>query len=59
MEVKKTHKDPVCGMDVREGPKAITMEYKGQTYYFCSNGCKRTFEKDPEKVLREGPKGMM
>ncbi len=46
-------------MDVREGPKAITYEYKGQTYYFCSPGCKRTFEKDPEKVLSEGPKGMM
>ncbi len=59
MEETKKHKDPVCGMDVREGPKAITYEYKGQTYYFCSPGCKRTFEKDPEKVLREGPKGMM
>ncbi len=59
MEEKKTHQDPVCGMMVREGPKAITYEYKGQTYYFCSPGCKRTFEKDPEKVLREGPKGHM
>ncbi len=59
MEEKKVHKDPVCGMDVREGPRAITYEYKGQTYYFCSPGCRRTFEKDPEKVLKEGPKGHM
>ncbi len=59
MEQTKTHKDPVCGMTVREGPKAITYDYKGTRYYFCSPGCKRTFEKDPEKVLKEGPKGHM
>ncbi len=59
MEQKKTHQDPVCGMQVREGSKAITYEYKGQTYYFCSPGCKRSFEKDPEKYLREGPQGHM
>jgi YHS domain-containing protein len=49
------HMDPVCGMTVEEGPGAITYAYKGTTYYFCSNGCKRSFEKDPEKFLREGP----
>jgi Cu+-exporting ATPase len=27
-------------------------EYKGQTYYFCSAGCKRAFETDPEKYLK-------
>ncbi len=51
----KVHRDPVCGMDVQESPDAITYEYKGQTYYFCSRGCRRAFEKDPEKYLREGP----
>jgi YHS domain-containing protein len=59
MEEQKTHKDPICGMDVVEGPDAITYAYKGTIYYFCSRGCRRTFEKDPEKVLREGPKGHM
>jgi YHS domain-containing protein len=54
-----THKDPICSMSVREGPKAITYDYKGQTYYFCSPGCKRQFEKDPEKALKEGPHGHM
>jgi Cu+-exporting ATPase len=24
-------------------------EYKGQTYYFCSTGCKKTFDANPEK----------
>ncbi len=49
------HVDPVCGMMVEEGQGAITYDYNGKTYYFCSNGCRRAFEKDPEKYLREGP----
>ena len=49
------HIDPVCGMTVEEGPGAITHDYDGKTYYFCSKGCQRAFEKDPEKFLREGP----
>lgn len=53
------HIDPVCGMTVEEGQGAITLEYQGTTYYFCSNGCRRSFEKDPEKYLREGPQGHM
>ncbi len=58
-EQPKVHIDPVCGMEVEEGPGAITLEYKGKTYYFCSNGCKRAFEKDPEGVLAKGPAGHM
>ncbi len=49
------HKDPVCGMMVQESPSALTLEYKGEKYYFCSPGCRRAFEKDPEKYLKEGP----
>jgi Cu+-exporting ATPase len=44
-------KDVVCGMDVEEETAAGKSEYKGQTYYFCSSGCKRAFDKDPEKYL--------
>ena len=44
-------KDPVCGMDVDEKTAAAESEYKGQTYYFCSPGCKRAFDQDPEKYL--------
>ena len=29
-------------------------EYKGQVYYFCSLGCKKSFDKDPEKYLGGG-----
>jgi len=49
--------DPVCGMEVDETSSYKTM-YKGKVYYFCCINCKKAFEKDPEKYLREGPKGM-
>jgi YHS domain-containing protein len=44
-------KDPVCGMTIDENKAAGRSEYKGQTYYFCSVGCKVAFDKDPEKYL--------
>ena len=43
--------DPVCGMDIDAATAAGTSEYKGQTYYFCSLGCKKSFDKEPEKYL--------
>jgi len=43
--------DPVCHMEVEEGSAAATSEYKGQTYYFCAAGCKKSFDQDPEKYL--------
>lgn len=42
-------KDPVCGMDVDEKKAAAKSEYKGKTYYFCAQGCKVAFDKEPEK----------
>lgn len=51
--------DPVCGMQVNTETAEWKADYKGQTYYFCSPGCKRTFEKDPERVLSEGPDAAM
>src|SRR3989441_3938911 len=50
--------DPVCGMTVDEQTAPATAVHNGTAYYFCAPGCKRTFEKDPEAVLKGGPKGM-
>ena len=47
--------DPVCGMEVETATAQWKTDYNGTTYYFCGPGCKRSFEKDPEKFLREGP----
>ncbi len=44
-------RDPVCGMDVDEKTAAGKSEYKGKTYYFCSLGCKKDFDKNPEQYI--------
>jgi membrane fusion protein, copper/silver efflux system len=46
--------DPVCGMTVDEGKAKAAKrvaEYQGQTYGFCSDGCKKRFDADPAKYL--------
>lgn len=45
--------DPVCKMEVDEKSAAAASEYKGRTYYFCAPGCKRVFDADPEKYLKD------
>lgn len=50
--------DPICGMTVDEKTAQFKSDYKGATYYFCSPGCKKTFDGDPEKYIKGGTKGM-
>jgi Cu+-exporting ATPase len=45
--------DPVCGMEIDPNTAAGKSEYNGQTYYFCSPGCKKSFDKDPEKYVNK------
>lgn len=42
------HTDPVCGMQVEEQNAAGASDYKGETYYFCGQGCKEKFDENPE-----------
>lgn len=44
--------DVVCGMDIDPAQAAGTSEYQGQTYYFCSQGCKREFDRNPERYTQ-------
>ncbi len=46
-----TAKDPVCGMSVKISTAKYSSDYKGTKYYFCSEGCKTSFDKEPEKYL--------
>ena len=43
--------DPVCGMAV-ERERAVTEQRDGETYFFCSNGCRAEFLADGQ-----GPRG--
>jgi YHS domain-containing protein len=44
-------KDPVCDMLVDIATATLTSQYKGKTYYFCAPGCKRSFDKAPDKYV--------
>jgi len=44
--------DPVCGMTVEVATARYITEYNGQKVYFCSAGCKRAFEEEPERYHR-------
>jgi protein SCO1/2 len=41
--------DPVCHMSVRAAPETVHVSYKGHDVYFCSEGCRDTFTRDPAK----------
>jgi uncharacterized membrane protein YraQ (UPF0718 family)/YHS domain-containing protein len=50
-EKTKLAKDPVCGMTVDPDKTNHRLVYDGQTYFFCSAGCKEAFQKDPDAYL--------
>jgi len=39
-------------MEVDEQTAEFKSQYGGQTYYFCSEGCKEQFEARPEQYAR-------
>ncbi len=45
-------KDPVCGMAVDEATAKWTSEWGGRRFYFCSSGCKASFDRNPAKFAR-------
>ena len=44
-------KDPVCGMSVDPATSKHRFEHQGQTFHFCSAGCRTKFAADPAKYL--------
>ena len=46
-------KDPVCGMTVDPATAKHRAAHAGQTYFFCSAGCKNKFEADPTAYFGE------
>jgi len=47
--------DPVCGMAVIAGQTDILTTIKGQTYYFCTEDCRKAFKKNPQKYIDSKP----
>jgi xanthine dehydrogenase accessory factor len=46
--------NPVCGAVVDPARALSSLTMAGQTHYFCCQGCRTEFERDPEKYLEIG-----
>jgi YHS domain-containing protein len=46
-------RDLVCGMYLDKDAIRSTDVYKGKTYYFCSNTCKKEFESAPQRYAKQ------
>ncbi|MGZ4211265.1 MAG: YHS domain-containing protein, partial [Actinomycetota bacterium] len=43
--------DPVCGMEIDPRGAVGSVMYENTTYYFCSTGCKESFERSPSEFM--------
>ena len=41
--------DPICKMEVDPRTAKWKSTYNGKEYFFCAPGCKKAFDKNPEK----------
>src|SRR5437016_1401474 len=46
-----TVRDPVCGMTVDPATSKHRFDYQGETFHFCSAGCRTKFAADPARYL--------
>ena len=56
MENKQSDKlkkviDIVCGMELDPAKIKNVVEYKEETYYFCSESCRKHFVDDPKRYV--------
>jgi Cu+-exporting ATPase len=47
-------RDPVCGMTVDPATSRYRFDYSGNTFHFCSAGCRAKFAAEPQKYLATG-----
>jgi Cu+-exporting ATPase len=48
-----TVRDPVCGMTVNPTTSKHRFDYRGETFHFCSAGCRTKFAADPVAYLEK------
>jgi Cu+-exporting ATPase len=51
LDGKASVRDPVCGMNVDPATSQHRFDYRGETFHFCSAGCRTKFVADPQKYL--------
>jgi YHS domain-containing protein len=56
---KTSKRDPVCGKRVATSRVALSEEYAGVTYFFCSQSCLDRFNQDADIFTIGGPTGTL
>ena len=51
LTMRRGARDPVCGMTVDRLKTPHRSEYAGQSFSFCSAGCKEKFDREPESYV--------
>jgi YHS domain-containing protein len=51
LTMRRGARDPVCGMTVDRSKSQYRSEYAGRMFYFCSAGCKASFDAAPERYV--------
>jgi len=46
--------DPVCGMDVTVASDTPAVDYDGESYHFCGQGCADAFAAEPDRYVEAG-----
>lgn len=46
---KEKATDPICGMGVDKNKAQFSYIHKGETFYFCSENCKKIFAENNKK----------
>ena len=45
--------DPVCNIQISPSEAKEKQEHKGETYYFCSKGCKTKFDANLGQFVKQ------
>ncbi len=51
LDAEDLYINPVCQIPVKKSTALHVLEHLGQKIYFCCDGCKDSFEKEPERYL--------
>ncbi|MBI5684963.1 MAG: efflux RND transporter periplasmic adaptor subunit [Verrucomicrobia bacterium] len=55
-------KDPICDMDVdiaQATAAKLVSQHEGKSYFFCADGCKKQFDRDPSRFMESKAKPMV
>ena len=56
-DLEGAKRDPVCGMPLDGQRAGASTEYEGEVYLFCSEECRKEFERDPRRFARDSAAG--